>query len=59
MPGEAIYLSESGHLLLHVFTSHLGEEPRVHLEGSHVNQDVLTWRQITCVEVGKDNSGSG
>lgn len=41
MPGEAIYLSESGHLLLPVFTSHLSEEPRVHLEGSHVNQDVL------------------
>lgn len=59
MLGETIHLSESGHLLLLMFTSQLDKEHRVQLEGRHVNQDVLSWIQITCVDVGKDNSACG
>lgn len=53
------HLSEPGHLLLLMLTSQLSEEHRVQLEGSHVNQEVLSGSQITCMEMGKDKSGCG
>lgn len=56
MPRQTIHLGESGHLLLLMITSQLGEEHRVHLEGSHVNKDVLSWSQITCVEVRRERT---